>query len=220
MSKVINTRDVDFECSDIFPARWSPRAMSGMPLTDSEIKTLFEAARWAPSCSNSQSWRFLYAKRDTRQWEDFFGLLKEGNRLWCKNAGMLLVIVAKKTFDSGSITIPTFAFDTGAAWENLALQANMMGLVAHGMAGFDYAAAKTVLRVPDDHEVMAMAAIGRPGKKEELPPLLAERENPNSRKVSTNSPLRAGLQRADGQGSCRILVIKLSNHTVSSILTL
>ncbi|MGA2506174.1 MAG: nitroreductase family protein [Chitinispirillaceae bacterium] len=182
MPKVINTRRVDHDCSDIFPARWSPRAMSGMPLSDAETNALFEAARWAPSCNNSQSWRFLYAKRETEHWEKFFNLLKEGNKLWCINAGMLIVIVAKKTFDSGSVTIPTFAFDTGAAWENLALQASLMGLVAHGMAGFDYAAARSVLRVPDDHDVMAMVAVGKPGEKEDLPPQLIEREKPSDRK--------------------------------------
>jgi len=196
MSRVINTRTVDFGCSDIFPARWSPRAMSGMSLSDAEINALFEAARWAPSCNNSQSWRFLYAKRGTKHWEGFSGLLKEGNRPWCANAGILIVIAAKKTFDPGPAVIPTFAFDTGAAWENLALQASLMGLVAHGMAGFDYAAAKNVLRVPDDYEVMAMVAVGKPGEKEDLPAYLIEREIPSGRKSVDEFAFEGGFKTA------------------------
>ncbi len=194
MSREVNTRQVEYGCSDLFPNRWSPRAMSGEPMSGAEIMALFEAARWAPSCNNSQSWRFLYARRDTKNWELFFNLLMEGNRLWCKNASALMVIVAKKTFDSGTTVIPTFAYDTGAAWENLALQAGLSGLVAHGMAGFDYAAARKELHVPDDYEVMAMAAIGKPGKKEDLPEKLREREKPSGRKSVGEIAFEGGFE--------------------------
>jgi nitroreductase len=179
MFKEVNARNVDHDCSDLFPNRWSPRAMSGEAILDEEINSLFEAARWAPSCINSQPWRFLYAKKNTPNWETFFKLLMDGNKLWCVNASVLIVMAAKKTF--GDNTSPTFAFDTGAAWENLALQATIMGLVCHGMAGFDYAAAKTELDLSDDYQVLAMAALGRPGKKENLPEALREREKPSDR---------------------------------------
>jgi nitroreductase len=153
--------------------------MSGEALSNEEIHALFEAARWAPSCMNSQPWRFLYAIKNTPNWEPFFNLLKDTNKLWCVNAGILIVMAAKKTFNDR--VSPTFAFDTGAAWENLALQATLMGLVCHGMAGFDYEAAKTALDLPDDYQVLAMAALGRPGRKEDLPEVLREREKPGSR---------------------------------------
>lgn len=179
MFKEVNTRNVDHDCGDLFPNRWSPRAMSGEALSDEEINALFEAARWAPSASNSQPWRFLYAKKHTPNWETFFKLLMDGNKLWCVNAGVLIVIAAKKTF--GDRASPTFAFDTGAAWENLALQANIMGLVSHGMAGFDYTAAKTELDLSDDYQVLAMIALGRPGRKEDLPEALRQREKPSDR---------------------------------------
>jgi nitroreductase len=88
-------------------------------------------------------------------------------------------MAAKITF--GDRVSPTFAFDTGAAWENLTLQANLMGLVSHGMAGFDFAAAKKELALSDDYQVLAMAALGRPGRKENLPEALREREKPSDR---------------------------------------
>jgi nitroreductase len=179
MFKEVNARNVDHDCNDLFPNRWSPRSMSGESLSDKEINSLFEAARWAPSCMNSQPWRFFYARKNTPDWETYFNLLKPGNKLWCVSAGVLIVMAARKTL--GEKASPTFAFDTGAAWENLALQANIMGLVCHGMAGFDYAAAKTELNLTDDYEVLAMAAIGKPGKKENLPEALREREKPSDR---------------------------------------
>ena len=179
MFKEVNARNVDHACNDLFPNRWSPRAMSGEALSDEEINSLFEAARWAPSCMNSQPWRFLYARKNTPNWEIFFNFLMDGNKLWCVNASVLIVIAAKKTF--GDKASPTFAFDTGAAWENLALQANLMGLVSHGMAGFDYAAAKTGLNLADDYQILAMVALGKPGRKENLPEELREREKPSDR---------------------------------------
>ncbi len=65
-------RQPEHEVNDIFVNRWSPRAMSGEPLSKEELMPLFEAARWAPSCRNEQPWLFLYALRDTPQWPLFF----------------------------------------------------------------------------------------------------------------------------------------------------
>ena len=73
-------------------------------------------------------------------------------------------------------------FDAGAAWMSLALQTSKLGLVAHGMAGFDYDRARNELGVPDDHAVAAMVALGHPGSVNELPEKLRERETPSDRK--------------------------------------
>jgi len=167
---------------ELFLRRWSPRAMSGEPISDAELMTLFEAARWAPSCFNNQPWRLLYAKRGTPHWPPFFDLLIEGNQRWAKNAAVLVAVVSKNTFDRDGGPSPTHAFDTGAAWGSLALQAAMRGLVAHGMQGFHHDRARVVLRIPDDHTVHAMVAIGRPGNVEDLPEALRAREVPSGRK--------------------------------------
>ena len=162
--------------------RWSPRAMSGAPLSDAELKSLFEAARWAPSCFNDQPWVFLYARTGTPQWPRFFGLLAESNQVWCQRAAVLAVVCTRKNFAYNGKPNRTAPFDCGSAWENLALQASSMNLVAHGMAGFDYDRAATELGVPDDHAVLAMFALGRPGKVEDLPEKLRAREVPSDRK--------------------------------------
>ena len=178
----INNRVVDHSVLPIFPQRWSPRAMSGETVTEEELNTLFEAARWAPSAYNNQPWRFLYARRDTADWNLFFDLLVEPNKVWCKNAGALLVILSKTTFDFNGKPSRTHSYDAGAAWGYFALQGSASGLVVHGMQGFDYDRARTVLAVPDDYQVEAMAAVGRPGRKEDLPEDLQKREAPSDRK--------------------------------------
>ena len=144
--------------------------------------SLFEAARWAPSTYNEQEWRFLYARRDTPQWPLFFELLVEGNREWCRRAALLSVVLAHKVFQRNEEPNPVHVFDSGLAYENLALQGAAMGLVVHGMQGFDFEKARTSLSVPDDYAVAAMFAVGRPGNPAELPPELRERETPSPRK--------------------------------------
>jgi nitroreductase len=182
MINALDYRKADYPIEKLFVARWSPRAMTGEPLTDAEIRTLFEAARWAPSTYNEQEWRFLYARRDTPQWPTFVELLVEGNQAWCKNAAMLVVIAAHKVFSQNGKPNPVHLFDVGAAFENLALQGTAMGLVVHGMQGFDFDKARTALKVPDDYAVAAMFAAGRPGDLDTLPEKLREREKPSDRK--------------------------------------
>jgi nitroreductase len=182
MINALEVRKADHPIEPLFVKRWSPRAMTGEPLSDCETMTLFEAARWAPSTYNEQEWRFLYARRDTPQWPLIFDLLVEGNKEWCKNASMLAVIVAHKIFAKTGKPNPVHLFDVGSAFENLALQGSAMGLVVHGMQGFDFEKARTALKVPDDFAVAAMFAAGRPAPADTLPEKLREREQPSDRK--------------------------------------
>lgn len=152
--------------------------MSGEPISDEILMSLFEAARWAPSSSNSQPWRFLYAKQNTTHFPLFFDLLVDFNKQWCEKAAVLGVIASEKT----QKTSVTHALDTGAAWENLALEGNFRNLVVHGMQGFDYEKARKSLQIPDLYEVLAMFAIGMPAPKENLPEELLKRESPSNRK--------------------------------------
>ena len=175
-------RKPTFQINPLILNRWSPRSMTAEELDDDTIMSLFEAARWAPSSYNNQPWRFIYAKRNTNYWDKLFDLLAEPNKIWAKNAALLIVVASNKNFDiNGKFSI-THKYDTGAAWENLALEATSRGLVAHGMQGFDYKKARVDLEIPDDFDVMAMIAIGKRGPKENLPLNLQEKEMPNNRK--------------------------------------
>jgi nitroreductase len=178
-------RQSKYKINPLILHRWSPRSMTGEELDEETIMSLFEAARWAPSSYNNQPWRFIYAKRNTLQWDKLFNLLAEPNKVWTKNAAVLVVVIARKNFEHNEKYSITHQFDAGAAWENLALEASSRGIAVHAMQGFDYERARTDLQIPDNFDVMAMIAIGRRGLKNNLPPQLQEREQPNDRKPLT-----------------------------------
>ena len=155
--------------------------MTGEPMSEADLMRLFEAARWAPSSGNGQWWRFIYTRAGTPDFQRFYDLLAAGNRPWCAKAGALVVVISKNTLDDGR-PARTHSFDTGSAWMSLALQGYFMGLVTHGMAGFDYDRARAELGVPDDYTVEAMIAIGHRAKVEDLPEPYREREVPSGRR--------------------------------------
>jgi nitroreductase len=180
-----SVRKPSYPINPLILNRWSPRSMSGEALNDDEIMPLFEAARWAPSSYNNQPWRFIYAKRDTEHWDRFFNLLMEANKIWAKNAAILVVVISRKNFEFNEKPAVTHQFDAGSAWENLALEASSRDIVAHGMQGFDYKKAGIDLGIPPNFEVMAMIAIGKKGPREILPAELQEKE-----KLTDRRPLK------------------------------
>lgn len=169
----------------IFLRRWSPRAMDGRPVDDAALASLFEAARWAPSASNSQPWRFVYGVRDTPEFEALCELLTPSNRAWCERAGALVAVCSRAVDPSGAAT-PWHAFDAGAAWMSLALQGTLLGLVVHAMGGFDRGRAPAVLGLPPGHEVHCLVALGHPGDPALLPERVRDREAPNARHPITD----------------------------------
>ncbi|TLY03963.1 MAG: nitroreductase [Thaumarchaeota archaeon] len=180
--EIEKTRKSAYGVNHMILNRWSPRSFSGEDIGDQDLFALFEAARWAPSSYNNQPWRFIYAKRNSKHWDTILNLLVDFNKQWCANASALVVIISKKTFDYNGKPSVTHQFDSGAAWENLALQATSQGLITHAMQGFDYERARKDLAIPDEYDVMAMVAIGKKGATEKLLPELQQREAPSDRK--------------------------------------
>jgi len=172
-------RQPSYDISPLFVHRWSPRAL-GRDMKEDELMALFEAARWAPSSYNNQSWRFIYATYEDEEYQKFVELLGDFNAEWAEPGYALVVIVSKTTFDHNDEPSITHSFDTGAAWENLALEAARRGLVAHGMQGFDYEKAQEILGIPEEFEVEAMIAVGSQEDEESLPEDM--RVEPNGRK--------------------------------------
>ncbi len=164
----------------LFTDRWSPRAFSEKPVTEDHVLTLIEAARWAPSASNLQPWRFIYAIKGEPEFDTLLSLLIPFNEGWAKNAGALVFITSVTSFDGQRQNL-TNSFDAGAAWMSLALQAQSMGLVAHGMAGIEYEKAPLVLELSPLLKVEAAVAIGYQGDVSTLADFLQPREAPSDR---------------------------------------
>lgn len=179
--KLIMKRYADYPILDLILNRWSPRAMSGEKISHKELMSLFEAARWAPSAYNHQPWRFIYAHRETQEWNELFSLLVDSNQIWAVHAAVLIVVLSHQKFEYNNKYSRTHSFDTGAAAEHIALQGHSMGLVVHCMEGFDYDRVRIELAIPEDYTVEVMFAIGRPGSLALLPEALQKRETPSDR---------------------------------------
>jgi nitroreductase len=172
------------EIHDILSRRWSPRAFDARPIEREKLQSLFEAARWAPSCNNAQPWRFLIARKGEPQYEQLFGCLVEGNQRWARRAPVLLLSVAKLTFEDGSPNRHAY-HDVGLAAENLVLQATAMGLAAHQMAGYHLDKVRAEFAIPPDFDPVAAIAIGYPGE----PGILEERLRQREMKPRERSPI-------------------------------
>jgi nitroreductase len=185
--------------ADQFLERWSPRAFTGEVISEADLMTIFEAARWAPSSYNSQPWRFVYARRGTPHWEKLLGLLIPFNQSWAKEAGALVFIVSNSLMTPPNSDKPvpshSHSFDTGAAWGHMALEAQRIGWHTHGMVGFDIPRAFAELDVPEGHRVEAAVAIGRQCDKSVLPEPLQAREAPSPRKPISESIFEGGFKK-------------------------
>lgn len=166
-------------------ARWSPRSFTDETMPEADLLTILEAGRWAPSAFNAQPWHFIYARRGTADWDDFVDLLAPFNRDWAQHAAAL-VFIASQTMRANSkgekSPSRSHAFDAGAAWGLLALQATKLGWRAHGMAGLDHDRAMDRLGLPDDWRIEIAVAIGREGAADSLSESLRAREVPSQRK--------------------------------------
>ena len=177
------TRRPNYDISPDILGRWSPRAMTGESLSDEELYPLFEAARWAPSSYNNQPWRFIIARReDEDDFKKLYELMIEFNQSWTKDAAALVVVVSNTKMEYNGKENPTHSFDTGSAWENLAIEGARRGLVVHGMSGFDFDQAKKDLNVPDEYTVQMMFAVGKLAPKDNLPEEMQQNESPSNRR--------------------------------------
>ncbi|MDX1646681.1 MAG: nitroreductase family protein [Longimicrobiales bacterium] len=167
--------------------RWSPRSFSDRPVTGEELRTLLEAARWAPSSYNEQPWRFIVALKDDRErFERLLGCLDEGNREWARNAPVLMLTVAKRVFERNGRENRHAFHDVGLAMGNLLNQATEMGLYVHQMAGIDPEGAREAFDVPERFEVVAGVALGHLGDPEQL-------DDPGRRKSEVSERSRKPL---------------------------
>jgi nitroreductase len=173
-------RAADYPIDRAFLERWSPRSFGPDQITKTELLTLLEAGRWAPSCLNSQPWRFIYGFRGTPSFDQILAGLWPSNQAWARNAAALVVLLSVTRWQmpgqAEARPLPTHAFDTGAAWMSIALQAHSLRWVAHGMAGIDAEALRATFAVPEDHAVQMAFAVGRRGEAELLPEALRQRE--------------------------------------------
>ncbi|MBN1990297.1 MAG: nitroreductase family protein [Bacteroidales bacterium] len=158
--------------------RRSEMAFSLKELPTDTLFELFEAARWAASSYNEQPWRFYYAKReDPEAFVAVLNLLAEGNRVWAKDASVLIVSAAKKELHRTGRQNFYAMHDVGMATANLMIRATELGLATHPMGGFDHKLMHDTLMMDDTEYPVAVIAVGYKGNAAALPPELQKRLN-------------------------------------------
>lgn len=169
----------DQKISTIIAERWSGRAFDPTtPVSDDDLVSLCEAARWAPSCFGDAPWRFIVWNKHTDEtsWQKAIDCLAPGNQEWAKNASVLVLAASVKTFSHNDTDNRWVGYDTGAASISLCLQATSLGLMSHQMGGFDSDKIRSSFAVPDDIECWAMIAIGHPAALDTLSQEQLDRE--------------------------------------------
>src|SRR5205814_866864 len=139
--------------------RWSPRAFANKSIPQNVLRSLFEAARWAPSSYNEQPWAYLVATRDEQgSFERMLSVLMEFNANWAKSAAVMAIAVAELAFAEGSAPNRNAQYDLGAATALLSVEATAQGLAVHQMAGFDPEKARQLFGIPAGWEAIAAIA--------------------------------------------------------------
>lgn len=160
--------------------RWSGRAYdAAKPVTREQVISLLEAARWAPSCYGDQPWRFVVWNKgeDAAAWQRAFDGLAPGNQGWVRDAPLLMLVCADSLFSHNGQPSRWAQYDTGAAAENLCLQAGALGMMAHQMGGFDPDRLRREAGVPEQYIPMAMIAVGYAADPATFSAEVSEREN-------------------------------------------
>lgn len=185
----------DHPIASLFTDRWSPRSFSGEAVPDTVLQSAFEAARWAPSASNAQPWRFLFVRPGDALWAAYLDVLQPRNRQWAQRASALILILSHHFVERRGEVVENSAhsFDAGAAWANFAHQALLLGWHTHGIGGFDRAAARDRLAIPADYTVEAMVALGRQSGLDTLHPEFHAGEAPNARRPITETVFAGAL---------------------------
>jgi nitroreductase len=142
--------------------RWSPRTFKNIELTEQQIISLIDAARWAPSSRNNQPWRFILAGKNGKHWEKLLDCINEGNKIWAKEASLLILGCTVKIDPLSGNTRKHAWYDLGQAVSNLTYQANSMGIFIRNMGGFSTEKAIANFSIPPSVEPVIVLAAGYP----------------------------------------------------------
>ncbi len=171
-----------FDIHPIIKKRWSPRAFQSTPIQKETVMRLLEAARWAPSSFNEQPWRFMVGFKGDNTWQRIHDAMVEFNQQWAGNAPVLIMAIGNKISSKGK-TNAVYQYDVGQSMAYLTFQATEEGLAAHQMGGFSKEKAIELFDIPEDHEPIALMAIGHQDKPGTLSPDFEKMENaPRARK--------------------------------------
>jgi nitroreductase len=174
----------DYPIHELLAERWSPCGFENRPVAEADLRSLFEAARWAPSSFNEQPWSFIVATReDPEEFGRLLSCLEKANQAWAKAAPVLALGVVRLKFSQNNADNRAAVHDLGLAVGNLVVEATARGLSVHQMIGIFPDKARKLYQIPEDAEAWTAIAIGYKGDPAKLPDVLKERDlKPRQRK--------------------------------------
>jgi nitroreductase len=168
----------DYPVHDLIADRWSPYSFADRSVSDKDIRSLFEAARWAPSSYNEQPWNYIVAKReDAGEFARLLSCLVEGNQTWAKASSLLVLSISRLNSARDNQPNRAAIHDIGLAAANLLIECTARGLVAHQMIGILPDKARELYSIPEGYEPLTVAAIGYAGDPNNLPEAMRARDS-------------------------------------------
>lgn len=174
----------DHPVHELVARRWSPYAFADRPVPDADLRSLFEAARWAPSSYNEQPWRYVVAtKADPEGYDRLLSCLVEANQAWAKTAPVLALGCTSLFFARNGKPNAAAVHDLGIAAATLTVEATARGLSVHQMIGILPDRARELYRIPEGVQPLTGLAIGYAADPAEAPEKFRERDlAPRSRR--------------------------------------
>jgi nitroreductase len=174
----------DHPIQELLVRRWSPYAFADRPVPEDDLRSLFEAARWAASSYNEQPWIYFVAtKAEPEAFERLLSCLVEANQAWAKAAPVLALGCTRLNFARNGQPNAAAVHDLALASANLCLEATARGLFVHQMIGILPDRAREIYHIPDDVRPLTGLAIGYLGDPAALPEKYRERDRaPRTRK--------------------------------------
>ncbi len=175
---------IDYPIHELLAERWSPYGFEDRPVAQADLRSLFEAARWAASSYNEQPWNFFVAtKENPEEFARLLSCLVEANQEWAKAAPVLVLGVVSLNFSRNNKDNRAAVHDLGLAAGNLVVEATARGLCVHQMIGILPDKAREVYQIPEHYEAWTAMAIGYKADPAKLPDALKERDlTPRQRK--------------------------------------
>jgi nitroreductase len=174
----------DHPIHELLARRWSPYGFSDRLVSAADLRSVLEAARWAPSSYNEQPWSYLLATRDdTEEFERVLSCLVEQNQAWARRAAVLMLTVVATRFARNGKPNAAAVHDIGLASANMTVEATARGLSVHQMIGILPERAREVFSIPEDHRALTAIAIGYAQPPDQLEEKWKERDlAPRTRK--------------------------------------
>jgi nitroreductase len=167
--------------------RWSPRSFTNEEIERAALQRIFEAARWSPSSSNEQPWRFIVGLKGQPTWDKIWDTLVDFNQKWAKLAPVLVLSIGKKTSSRYGKPNTYYHYDVGQSVAYITFQAMHEGIHVHQMGGFDAEKAAELFKVPEDYQVLSAFAMGHKGEPDLLEGNFQEMEKSARQRITLDA---------------------------------